>query len=310
MKNAKERVIKSEQYYTALSTASDIMSQFVERESVIWNQIDQIIEPSAGGGSFLKALAMHLGNRTVLAYDIEPNDETVAKQDFLQLNLEVHSRHTTLCLGNPPFGVRGSLARKFLNKCTEFSDYILMILPISFKAEAMMSNVNSFFHINWSIDLPVDIWTDTSGKQMARKIKTAAFFISRRDTERPPVKVYSFDMINREADGGWKLISTKTSNQKTNLRTVADIRPSDIGLFLWGNAVDLVREIKDFNSGRYHVIRLLDTPPTKHVLEILRKEYEMVRIEKEKSSTIPGMIAIALPDLLKAVNAAMKKIKN
>lgn len=83
----------------------------------------RVIEPSAGNGAFSKKI------KNCIAYDIEPEDNSIIEADFL--NLDIQYLQGTLVVGNPPFGVKLNLARQFYNKSIEIADYVAFILPIS-----------------------------------------------------------------------------------------------------------------------------------------------------------------------------------
>ena len=59
------------------------------------DNISEIIEPSAGNGSFSNQL-------NCIAYDIEPENNEIIKQDYLTLGLEY--KKGRLIISNPPFG--------------------------------------------------------------------------------------------------------------------------------------------------------------------------------------------------------------
>jgi hypothetical protein len=80
------------------------------------------IEPSAGDGSFYNALPIYQR----IGVDIEPRCEGVEKQDFLRWKPDTEKN---ICIGNPPFGLRGHLALKFINHAAKFSDFVCFILP-------------------------------------------------------------------------------------------------------------------------------------------------------------------------------------
>ena len=80
------------------------------------------IEPSAGDGSFYNLLPSD--KRTGI--DIEPKTNEIEKADFL---LWEPKTSKNICIGNPPFGLRGHLALKFINHAAKFSDYVCFILP-------------------------------------------------------------------------------------------------------------------------------------------------------------------------------------
>lgn len=85
------------------------------------------IEPSAGNGSFYNLLP--LDKRTGL--DIEPKLNGIEKTDFLLWNPKTSNN---ICIGNPPFGLRGHLALKFVDHAAEFSDFVCFILPQLFNS--------------------------------------------------------------------------------------------------------------------------------------------------------------------------------
>lgn len=87
------------------------------------DNITEYLEPSAGSGVFLNFL-----NKPYIAYDIEPEDERVIKQDFLSLGLNY--KPGRCIIGNPPFGTN-TLVKQFYKKSIQLSDYIAFILPIS-----------------------------------------------------------------------------------------------------------------------------------------------------------------------------------
>ena len=88
------------------------------------NNITEYLEPSAGGGVFLDYL-----DKSYLAYDIEPEDDRIIKQDFLTLDLPY--KNGRCIIGNPPFGTRNTMSVKFYKQAIKFGDYISFILPIS-----------------------------------------------------------------------------------------------------------------------------------------------------------------------------------
>lgn len=93
----------------------------------------QIIEPSAGTGSFYDLLPVN--NR--IGIDIEKfngyHDEYI-QADFLTWNPK-NKEQKYIAIGNPPFGYRGWLALSFLNHAAEFCEYVGFILPMSFQSE-------------------------------------------------------------------------------------------------------------------------------------------------------------------------------
>lgn len=123
--------------------------------------IDVIIEPSAGNGSFIIELTKLSNN--CLFYDIQPEHDTIVKQDYLLFDIhefelpDLHSRIHVI--GNPPFGRQSSLAIKFIKKSAEFCDTISFILPKSFKKDSMRKHFPLHFHLVYQCDLDKDSFT-------------------------------------------------------------------------------------------------------------------------------------------------------
>jgi hypothetical protein len=122
------------------------------------------IEPSAGDGSFFDVLPIYQR----IGVDIEPRCDGVDKQDFLRWKPDTEKN---ICIGNPPFGLRGHLALKFINHAAKFSNFVCFILPQLFdsngkgscKSRVQDMNlihseiVNSEFHYPRGKDVSVNV---------------------------------------------------------------------------------------------------------------------------------------------------------
>ncbi len=87
------------------------------------------IEPSAGDGSFLKILP----KEKTIGLDIEPLHENIIEMDYLDWEPSEAKRY--IVIGNPPFGLRGHQALKFINHSYEFAEYVAFILPQLFESD-------------------------------------------------------------------------------------------------------------------------------------------------------------------------------
>ena len=114
--------IKNDKYYTPPDLAQYIVKK--TNDVIGNNNITEYLEPSAGAGVFLDYL-----DKPYLAYDIEPEDDRVVKQDYLKLELE--HKQGRCVIGNPPFGRGNSLSMAFYKKSIKLAEYIAFILPIS-----------------------------------------------------------------------------------------------------------------------------------------------------------------------------------
>lgn len=125
--------VNLDQFFTKTDVAEYCYNNFFEflkNENVYLGNY-KFIEPSIGDGSFYKLLPK---NQRV-GLDLMPifHDENVIKHDFLSWNPNSKCKYITI--GNPPFGYRAWLALEFMNHAAKFSDYIGMILPMSFQSD-------------------------------------------------------------------------------------------------------------------------------------------------------------------------------
>lgn len=128
-------------------------SELIDKYIKIDKENDLIIEPSAGDGAFIDEIKIKTKNYKF--YDLQPENELIIKQDFLELNIKKIDKYKTIhIIGNPPFGRQSSTAIKFIKKSCDFSNSISFILPKSFKKQSMKKHFNCYFHLICEIDLP------------------------------------------------------------------------------------------------------------------------------------------------------------
>lgn len=132
---------EKDQFFTPSATAEYCYAKSIE---VIKGYPDTVkdlsditfIEPSAGNGSFLKILP---SDRRI-GLDIEPKFDEIIKQDFLKWYPpsspgDECENKKYIVIGNPPFGLRGQMALKFINHSIKFADYVCFILPQLFESD-------------------------------------------------------------------------------------------------------------------------------------------------------------------------------
>ena len=100
----------------------------------------QIVEPSAGAGSFFKI--MPFGS---WAYDVEPKYPGIETADFLKVKFECD--RPVAVIGNPPFGKSASMAKRFFNHAASQADVIAFIVPKSFRKASIENRLDQFFHL-------------------------------------------------------------------------------------------------------------------------------------------------------------------
>jgi len=122
---------EKDQFYTPPQTAEYCYSKFLNILKGYGDvSSDYIyIEPSAGNGSFFNLLP----ESRRIGLDIEPNGIDILKQDYLEWNPCDNNKYVVI--GNPPFGLRGQLALKFINHSNKFADYVCFILPQLFESD-------------------------------------------------------------------------------------------------------------------------------------------------------------------------------
>lgn len=126
---------EKDQFFTPVDTAKycyDVFRDFLKLNSINEERITYV-EPSAGDGSFMEVLP---ADRTV-GIDVEPKMEGIIKQDYLEFQLDVDRfpEKDFVVFGNPPFGLRGHLALRFINHSHHFADFVCFILPQLFESD-------------------------------------------------------------------------------------------------------------------------------------------------------------------------------
>ena len=140
----KHRTNTKDQYYTKQTVAQDCINKL---KSVCDNSSDYLwVEPSAGCGSFSTLVP------NCLAFDIDPKNEGIVLQDFLEWIPEHGKKYITF--GNPPFGKQSTLAKQFIKHACKFSDVVAFILPRSFTKPSMSSAFPLEFHCLETVELP------------------------------------------------------------------------------------------------------------------------------------------------------------
>lgn len=122
---------EKDQFFTPDNTAKYCYLKFTEVLEKYKDAENKytFIEPSAGNGSFLKILPI----TKRIGLDIEPKFGEILKQDYLTWNPSENKKYVVI--GNPPFGLRGQLALKFINHSSNFADYVCFILPQLFESD-------------------------------------------------------------------------------------------------------------------------------------------------------------------------------
>jgi len=260
--------IENDKYYTPIEISKYCIDKTLE---IIDNQnITDIIEPSAGNGSFSNQLIC-------TSYDIEPESENIIKQDYLQLNIPY--KKGRLIIGNPPYGTKMHLVIKFFKKSIEIGDYISFILPIS-----QLDNVASLYEFNlvYSEDLGLQYYTD-------RKIHCVLNIYKRPDiglNSKPDFKMKDLTIF-RETYKGYN-----------------DIDNFDLRMVYWGSGCAgriLTKDDKRY-AGEYKIF-IHNEKLKSRIIEVLsttnwKKELKTIAMMRIKHYHIYNVLKREIPEIL------------
>jgi hypothetical protein len=115
-----------DRFYTNTEIAADL----VYSARRILSNYSHYIEPSAGAGSFIDACKNVL-NVTPIGLDIAPARDDIQTQDWFEYQ---NSLEDVCIIGNPPFGARADLAKRFIQHAIDLgTPCISFILPDTFQ---------------------------------------------------------------------------------------------------------------------------------------------------------------------------------
>lgn len=133
-----------DKFYTKKEVVKRILSK------INFNKYDFIIEPSAGDGSF----SNQIKHTNLISIDKEPESKKIIKKDWFEYNIPEHFKNV-LVIGNPPFGNRNELSKKFIQHSMSFSNVktIAFILPNVYKKHTLQKIIPNNWRIKKIIDL-------------------------------------------------------------------------------------------------------------------------------------------------------------
>ena len=114
----------------------------------------QLIEPSAGNGSFLFD--------GVDGYDLHPEHTAVVQNDFLcdqSTSALMRTYKNPIFIGNPPFGVKSKLVIDFIKQALKYWKYAGFIVPVQLRKFLTQNRLPANFRLILDDDLPEDSFT-------------------------------------------------------------------------------------------------------------------------------------------------------
>jgi len=186
------RVTGKEQFYTPIHTAREIFEQLAQLVPDLASR--HLLEPAGGTGAFLE-VAKEFGIKEVTSYDIEPLHPQVQLGNFLEVDLP---RNDYLTISNPPFGRNNALSIPFFNHAAKYSDFIIFIVPRSWRKWSVLNKLDRDFRLIRDIDLSIN-YVDELGYEINAKdrLRTCVQFWTRTSTTRPLVKVEDMGVISK-----------------------------------------------------------------------------------------------------------------
>lgn len=137
-----------DQFYTTQEYARSFFDEV--KKHLDLSTFDNLIEPSAGTGSFYTLL----DPSKRIGLDLDPKCDGVLQIDFF--NWVPPSSGKNLTIGNPPFGKNANLAVKFFNNAAQFSDAIAFIVPKTFRKSSLTNRLDLNFIKIYDTDVPKD----------------------------------------------------------------------------------------------------------------------------------------------------------
>lgn len=139
-----------DKFYTKEEVVKDCL------EYIDFNLYDFVIEPSAGAGAFY----CQIKHSNKIGIDILPEAPDIVYGDWLKYNIPI-TYQKVLIIGNPPYGLRNKLSRKFLEHSVSFSNVftIAFILPDVYNKHTMQRYVPEDYRLKHIVKLQNDSFT-------------------------------------------------------------------------------------------------------------------------------------------------------
>jgi hypothetical protein len=136
-----------DKFYTVTSYSKSCIETVFNLYDI--NKFDLIVEPCAGNGSFYN----QINSNKKIGLDISPDNDDIIEQDFFTYN-PPDEKTNIISIGNPPFGSSCSLAIKFFNYASKWSNLICFIIPRTFRKISIQNKLNPNFHLIYDEDTP------------------------------------------------------------------------------------------------------------------------------------------------------------
>lgn len=191
-KPGNRRVTGKEQFYTPPAVAEEVVDLAVACIGDLSTRV--VIEPAGGTGAFIDALRSR-GVQHIESVDIEPHHPEVRHGDFLETSFDVSD---ALTISNPPFGRNNARSIPFFNHAAQWSEFIVFIVPRSWRKWSVQNKLDARFHLVRDVDLAIN-YVDVHGASAFAhdRLRTCAQVWERRGDLRPRIDVEDCGFIAR-----------------------------------------------------------------------------------------------------------------
>lgn len=176
------RVTGKEQFYTPIETAHEV---FKNLSDIVPNLSSRtFIEPAGGTGAFINA-AIKVGIKEIISFDIEPHHPKVKAGDFL---LQQINALDAITVTNPPFGRNNSLSVPFFNHSAKTSEFIVFVVPRSWRKWTVQNKLDRRFELIRDDDLTIN-YVDVNGEHGYKNnnLRTCIQYWRRSDADLRPI---------------------------------------------------------------------------------------------------------------------------
>lgn len=220
------------------------------------------LEPSAGEGAFSEILIKKsLKNYSI---DIEPRKSYIKKGDFLNEIFNFKDENI-ITIGNPPFGKNSSTAIKFFNKAANFSKYICMIFPKTFRKTSIINRLDPKFHLFYELE-----------------IKNDSFLFNNKNYSVPCV----FQIWKKKKNFRKKIETKNTSTLfKFTSKSEGDIAIRRVGVL----AGKIFFNFEKYKSESHYFIKFDDLEIKKRIFEILFSSFSELNSVSKNTAGNPSL---------------------
>jgi len=253
---------KNDKFYTSNNIIEDLVNSITNIE-----QYDQLIEPSAGNGSFTKKLEKKYKQR-LISLDILPEYKNIKKQNWFDYIVD-ETKENIMVIGNPPFGDRNHLSISFLKKCFKNNNIktIAFILPNVFNKESKQK----LFSKDWFLEVK-------------QELPKNSFYVKRDDTEYEQIHipctfyVWTKHKVKKDLRFNWDKYRTHKDFKITD--------KEDADFYILGAAPKTIKEVSEVTSKNrgYYIKSNID-------INTLKNRILNINWKEEGNSSVSGGVS-------------------